>query len=95
MREVAILFSIRAGKTSELVGLHSQLCMIEADSCVLTAVYFVFLGHFPYFLPHHLHCLSNLLFPCPNNFVYHCTFTSRSSAKSRCHVELDITSSSL
>lgn len=60
--------------------------MIEADSCVLTTV-FGFVGHFPYFLPYHLSCFSNLLFPHPNNLVYRCTFISRWSAKSGCHTE--------
>lgn len=59
--------------------------MIEADSCVLTTVFLGFVGHFPYFLPYHLFCFSNLLFPHPNNLVYHCTFISRGSAKSGCH----------
>lgn len=44
---------------------------------------FIFLAHFPYILPYHLGCFSNALFPCLDNLVYHCAFTSRWSAKSR------------
>lgn len=44
---------------------------------------FIFLGHFPYVLPYHLGCFSSELFPCLDNLVYHCAFTSRWSAKSR------------